>query len=175
MKKFSRKHHLILGISPSSRGFGFAVMEGDGILIDWGVKAVKSGDKNLRSLAYAKSLIIHWEPNLVAIANSKISRRGFRVKELCESIIAFALGEHIKVKQLARAEINRELLHDPRATKQSIAQYLASLFPEELGFRLPRRRRLWTSEDYPMDIFDAVALVRYAISARGEGSLCDSL
>jgi hypothetical protein len=169
MNNFKQKHQLILGISPSSRGFGFAVMEWNATLIDWGVKVVKSADKNVRSLAHAKSLIIHWEPDLVAIENTEISRRGFRVKELCKSISAFALEQHIKVKQLARAEINRELLHDPKATKQSIAQYLAGLFPEELAFRLPKRRRLWTSEDYPMDIFDAVALVRSVISVRGGG------
>jgi hypothetical protein len=31
-------------------------------------------------------------------------------------------------------------------------------FPEELGHRLPPKRKPWMSEDYRMGIFDAVAL-----------------
>ena len=39
-----------------------------------------------------------------------------------------------------------------------MAEILAKRLPEELGFRLPPKRRAWMSEDYRMDIFDAVAL-----------------
>jgi hypothetical protein len=35
---------------------------------------------------------------------------------------------------------------------------LAERFPEELGDRLPPKRRPWMSEDYRMGIFEVVAL-----------------
>jgi hypothetical protein len=164
MKHLMIESHLILGISPSSRGFGFAVIEKGGALIDWGVKVVRNGDKNARSLAYVDYLITHWRPYLIAIESTKGSRRGPRVQELSKQIITFALDKEVKVKQLSRQKINRELLHDEKATKQRMAEYLAARFPEELSFRLPRRRRLWTSEDYPMDIFDAVGLAEMVLS-----------
>jgi hypothetical protein len=39
-----------------------------------------------------------------------------------------------------------------------LAEILATRFPEELAPRLPPKRKPWISEDYRMDIFDAVAL-----------------
>ena len=39
-----------------------------------------------------------------------------------------------------------------------MAEILVKRFPEELGSRLPPKRRPWMSEDSRMDIFDAVAL-----------------
>jgi len=47
---------------------------------------------------------------------------------------------------------------DGQGTKHALAEILAARFPEELGCRLPPKRRPWMSEDYRMDIFDAVAL-----------------
>ncbi|MCX6925726.1 MAG: hypothetical protein NT154_21315, partial [Verrucomicrobia bacterium] len=45
-----------------------------------------------------------------------------------------------------------------RGTKHALAEIIAQRFPEELGFRVPPKRRPWMSEDFRMDIFDAVAL-----------------
>jgi len=41
---------------------------------------------------------------------------------------------------------------DELGTKLAIAEILAKKYPEELGSRLPPKRRLWMSEDYRMDI-----------------------
>jgi Holliday junction resolvasome RuvABC endonuclease subunit len=166
MKELPPNHILVLGIAPSSRGFGFALMEGENTLIDWGVKAVKGGNKNPRCLANAGNLIAHYKPNIIAIENSQGSRRGARVQALIKGIVALALDENIKVKRFSRKQVNDGLFRDGQGTKQSVAEYLAARFPEELGFRLPRKRRLWTSEDYPMDIFDAVALAAYFLRSK---------
>jgi hypothetical protein len=48
---------------------------------------------------------------------------------------------------------------DGQGTKHALAEILANKSPEELGFRLPPKRRAWMSEHSRMDIFDAVALV----------------
>ena len=44
------QHYRILSIAPSTRGFGYAVLEGKDTLVDWGVKTVQ-GNKNVNSLA----------------------------------------------------------------------------------------------------------------------------
>ena len=39
-----------------------------------------------------------------------------------------------------------------------MAEMLAQKYPVELAAKLPPKRRAWESEDYRMDIFDAMAL-----------------
>jgi hypothetical protein len=53
----------------------------------------------------------------------------------------------------------RVFFADGRGTKHALAEILSERFPEELGSRLPPKRRAWMSEDYRMGIFDAVALI----------------
>ena len=57
-------------------------------------------------------------------------------------------------------EVNIEFLDNGDGTKHDLAERFASEFPDELGFRLPKRQRLWTSEAYQMDMFQAVALAQ---------------
>ena len=59
---------------------------------------------------------------------------------------------------LGREQVRRVFFANGQGTKHALAEILAKRFPEELGFRLPPKRRPWMSEDYRMDIFDAVAL-----------------
>ena len=56
MKNTIPKYPRILAIAPSTRGFGFAIVEGLNTLVDWGVKNVE-GDKNAGSLARVKAMI----------------------------------------------------------------------------------------------------------------------
>jgi hypothetical protein len=58
-----------------------------------------------------------------------------------------------------------------QGTKHALAEMLAGRFPEELASRLPPKRRPWMSEDYRMDIFDAVALaLTFWVKKTGEKS-----
>lgn len=148
----------VLGIAPSTRGFGFALMEGENNLVDWGVKTVK-GDKNARCLSNVANLIAHYKPSVIALENilAKESRRSARVRELIREITALAESENLKVRKFSRKQLSND------STKQEIRKYglaesLAQRFPQELGSRLPRKRRAWMTEDYRMDIFGAVAL-----------------
>jgi hypothetical protein len=81
------------------------------------------------------------------------------VQALTEKIVAMAGNEQIKVKQFTRKQLNLGFFGDGKGTKHELAERLAARFPEELGFRLPPKRRAWMNEDGRMDIFDAVALV----------------
>lgn len=163
MKDLPPKDISVLGIAASSRGFGFALMVGPSTLVDWGVKPVKSGDKNERSLSNFGNLIDRYKPNVLGIEDIQGSRRGARVQVLIEEIVTMAEGENIEVKRFSRQQMSLKILRDERGTKHSLAEHLAARFPEELSFRLPRKRRLWTSEDYQMDIFQAVALAQCSV------------
>jgi Holliday junction resolvasome RuvABC endonuclease subunit len=167
IKKDSPPEHIrVLGIIPSSRGFGFAVMEGKNNLVDWGVKPVKGGDKNARSLSNAANLIAHYRPNVIAIEDTQGSRRSARVKALTKEIVALALDENIQVKQFSRKQVNLGILQDEQGEKHALAKHLAACFPEELDFRLPEKRLFYKAEQYQMDYFDAVALAQHCLRSK---------
>ena len=164
MNRLPSKNVRVLGIAPSTRGVGFAVMEGTNTLVDWGVKTVK-GDKNARSLSYVADLVTQYEPNVIALEDawSKGTRRSSRIQDLIQEIVALAEGENIKVKRFSRKQVRSGHFTQGRGTKHDLALNLAARFPEELGFRVPRKREPWMSEDSRMDMFDAVALAEHLL------------
>ena len=152
------KQKRILGIDPSTRGFGFAILEGPGSLIDWGVKHVR-GNKNERCLMLAEDLIERYQPDLVVVEDcaDKHCRRAQRVRELIESILKLAKGRSIKTRSFSRQAMRAAFSQFGAVTKHQIATAIAKHFPE-LAARMPPFRKPWMSEDDRMSIFDAVAL-----------------
>jgi Holliday junction resolvasome RuvABC endonuclease subunit len=149
----------ILAVSLSSRGFGFAVMEGNDRLIDYGNKVVRP-DKNVHSLTQIEKMITRCQPDALVLhdVTAKRSHRSGRIKELHRTVVALAQRRTLTVKAIPAMEVRRRLLGDATETKHELAALLAKRFPDELASRLPPKRKLWTSEDARMDIFDAVAL-----------------
>jgi hypothetical protein len=168
MKNLRSKYGRVLGIAPSSYGCGFAVMEGENKLVDWGVKTVKGGAKNARCLSNVVNLVAHYRPTVIAIEDTrpKGSRRSARIRALIEKIVIMAKDEKIKVERYSRKQVNLGCLADEHGTKHALAEYLAGRFPDELRSRLPPKRRLWASDDCRMDIFDAVALAEHFLRSR---------
>jgi Holliday junction resolvasome RuvABC endonuclease subunit len=158
-RAIDKKYLRLLAIAPSTRGFGFAVHEGQDTLIDWGAKRV-TGDKNAESLARIGSMITHYEPKILVLedAFAKGSRRSRRIRELNKRIVALAIRGKVRVVCLSREQVMQMFIADGKGTKHSIAEIVATRFPEELGPRLPRKRRSYDNEDPRMDIFAAVAL-----------------
>ncbi|MEI9966951.1 MAG: hypothetical protein WDN67_05020 [Candidatus Moraniibacteriota bacterium] len=160
----------MLAVAPSSRGLGFAVLESQEKLVDWGVKSIR-GDKKTACLAKTVELIQTYQPGIIVLddASAPTSRRSPRIRQLISEIVAVAEREEIKVLLLSRERVKKILFGHDQATKQAVAEMLAARFPHELGFRLPPKRRPWMSEDYRMDIFDAVALA-IACGLKGTGN-----
>ena len=158
MKKILPQIPRILGIAPSTRGFGFAVLEGEG-LIDWGVKTV-NGDKNKQCLLKLEEMISHYQPDVMVLEDysAEGSRRSPRIRKLAVQMIAVAKTHKVSVALFSRKEIRKAFFADGQGTKDALTEILAKRFPEELGFRLPKRRRPWMSEAYQMGILDALAL-----------------
>jgi Holliday junction resolvasome RuvABC endonuclease subunit len=161
MKKIQSKYFRILAIAPSTRGFGFAVLEGQETLVDWGINTVKKGDKNKQSLAKVEKLIAQYQPGVLALedASAKNSRRSPRIRKLSRQIIKMAANRKVRVKLFSRDQVMKAFIADGQGTKHALAEIIAKRFPEELSSRLPPKRHPWMSEDSRMNIFDAVALV----------------
>src|ERR1035437_2352416 len=168
MNEVFPKYPRILAITPSSRGFGYAVLEGHKVLVDWGVKSVE-GDKNAGSIEKVEEMIAHYDPQVMVLEDTAIkgSRRSPRIKTLTKRLIAVAERRTLKVATFSQKQVRRVFFGDDPGTKHALAAIIAERFPEELGFRLPPKRRPWMSEDSRMDIFDAVALtLAYFYSCR---------
>lgn len=162
-KRHSQKYR-ILAIAPSSRGFGFALLDRDSALADWGFKRILRAD-NTKCVALVEQLVIRYGPDVLALQDywARDSMRAPRIRDLGCDLIALAKEHDIKPTLHPRTHVYRAVLKANKGTRRAAAEALAKAFPEQLGFRLPPKRRLWMSEDSRMYIFDAVGLV---ISAR---------
>ena len=159
MNWIHQKHARVLAIAPSTKGFGFAVLEGRAILVDWGVKTIKR-DKNRWTLEKVGKLIEQYQPEVMVLQDFSMrhSRRSPRIRALGRQLVARAASRKVAVALFTRKQVRKVFFGGEQGTKDGIAEILAKQFPEELGSRLPPRRRPWMSEDYRMGIFDAVSL-----------------
>lgn len=157
MKRLPAADSRVLAIEPSTKGFGFAVMEGPEQLIDWGLKVVR-GDKNSECLKKVAQLIDRYSPDLIVTEDyrHKNSRRSRRVRRLLKAILALASKKKVRGRSVSRAAVRTAFSQDSSApTKHSIAIEIAKLLPE-LTPRLPRLRKPWMREDERMSVFDAI-------------------
>jgi RNase H-fold protein (predicted Holliday junction resolvase) len=153
------KYRRTLAIAPSTRGVGYAVMEGFDTLVNWGVKPVKS-NKNAGSLSKVKELIAFYDPELLVLSETaaQSSRRAPRIRMLTKCIARLAKDEMMMVVLYSQEQVRKTFFPEGRETKHELATQLAQRYPEELGDRLPHKRKPWESEHSSMDIFEAVAL-----------------
>jgi RNase H-fold protein (predicted Holliday junction resolvase) len=162
MNQISSKQFRILAVTPSTRGLGFVVMEGEKTIIECATRVADGNekDKNAQSVTKLKKLLDSYQPGVVVLQDmeAKGSRRAPRIKKLNRQIKAVAEKRKIQVKLISGTQMRNVLLGNPKGTKQEMAEMLAAQFPDELASRLPPKRKAWDSEDDRMDIFDAVAL-----------------
>ena len=159
MSQRNPRQYRPLAIALSGRGFGYAVIEGEKFLVEYGNTLVK-GNKNRKCLVKMEKLIALYRPDALVLQDTtvKSSHRSPRIKSLNQQVIEVARKRRLKVTQFSGKQLRSLLLGNVHGTKQEMAEMLAKYFPDELASRLPPKRRTWESEDARMDIFDAVAL-----------------
>lgn len=151
-----RKEMRVLAIDPSTRGFGFCVLEGADRLIDCGTRSARE-NKNRKCLRKVGELIEYYRPDVLVVENcvAEGSRRCARVRRLVDAVAALATGRKIRVRRISRRHVQLVFSESNGATKHEIAMVIAKRFPE-LAPHLPPMRRAWMSEDCRMQIFGAV-------------------
>ena len=151
----------VLSVDPTSKGFGFAVLEGPGQLIDWGVKHVRAdgGRRNQDCLEKVAALIVRFQPDVFVVERTGVKGclRRPRVRRLIKSLLTLARHHDLRVRRISRRTVLRCFSQTSAAKKYQVAVALARQFPE-LELHLPPERRLGDSEDERMSIFDALAL-----------------
>jgi len=134
MDKSIPKYPRILAIAPSSRGFGFAVLEALDTLVDWGTRSVKR-DKNSGCILKVKKLITHYRPDVVVVENTSIKpfRRSARIRALTTRILRLAESHGVTAVSFSRKQVRQAFFADGEGTKYALAEIIAKRFPEELG------------------------------------------
>jgi len=164
MSPRSRPTIRVLAIDPSSVGFGFAVLEEPTRLVDWGVAEVWSPTPRA-FLARVEALVDRYHPRLVVLENVDKKRTRKRTTSRIAAVKRYAANRRIAVVNVSRNQVRATF--GERSTKHDIAVAIAEVFPE-LVPRLPRKRKLWTSEDERMNIFDALSFVLTALAGMPE-------
>lgn len=145
-----------LAIHPTTKGFGFVVMEGRNQLVDWGLKETKKKGLDAR-LALLDRLLVRYSPRLFIIeAYDPQVRRSDRARELIARTLMMASNREIKVRVVTRAQVRSHFEPRGAKTKFEVARLVAQRFPE-LAALLPAPRPAWMSEDARMSIFWAQA------------------
>lgn len=147
----------VLAVDPTSRGFGYAVLEGPARLVDWGVTEGLQAD-NRHVTARVGVLLSRYSPDAVIVEDvaSERSRRCMRVKDLVGDLRELAGARGASVATVSVSEVRRMFRKAQARNKEQIADTIANHFPELFPWRPPFRKP-WMSEDARMAIFDAVA------------------
>ena len=85
------------------------------------------------------------------------SRRYPRVSDLLETLAKVARERGIQVNTVSRLTVIAYFSKDKPATKHSIAKTLAVDYPE-LTEKVPKKRKIYQSEDERIAVFDALSL-----------------
>jgi len=154
MKKTPRR---VLAIHPEHRGFGFVVMEGARMIVDWGTKTDRRNDGGC-VLRKIEKLVGQYRPDVVLLKERSRSnnRRSARIQTLCERIEAVCCRLRVKIHRVPERKI--EALFSPFGeTKQDRALAVIYKLPE-LRRCFPRRPTAGSGEDDRMKVCDSAVL-----------------
>lgn len=161
------RHARIVAIDPTSRGFGFAVLEAPNRLVDWGLRDERRGPRSV--LAKVFDLVRRYDPDLLVVENCRSpgSLRRRAARTLIQEILSEAAKQALRTRGIDRTYLRRAFADNQARpiNKEGIAAAIASEFPE-LASTLPPQRKPWMSEDERMAIFDAVAMAVFASNSR---------
>ena len=147
----------VLAIHPTTKGFGFVVMEGPDRIVDWGLRESKKEGLDAR-VALLEGLFARYSPNAFVVERyDPARRRSERAREFTARSVLIAAGRKVKVRVVTRAEVRTYFESRGARTKMEIARLVAQRYPE-LTRLLPPPRRAWMSEDARMSIFAATAM-----------------
>ena len=158
---------MLLAIAPNSRGFGFTLFFAATRLIDWGIKEARR-DKNVRCVMLVATLITRWRPTVILLEDClyETCRRSTRVKMLLAALVELANDHGIAVYRYSRRQV-RTVVAKSGKSKDAIAAVVAERIPA-LRPWLPRKRKIWESEQHGIAIFEAAALALTHYACEGD-------
>jgi hypothetical protein len=150
----------VLGLHPSSRGFGWALFEGPNALFDCGSVEIHGEGKNATTRARVEKLLDKYRPRVLTLEafDHPASQRKPRIRVLYRILIACAEHRGIAVDRCARSEIAAVLGVPCPTHRQAIAEAVARRIGA-LETRVPPPKKIWLGERHHMGLFCAAACV----------------
>jgi Holliday junction resolvasome RuvABC endonuclease subunit len=159
----------VLAIDPTSRGFGFIVVEGPSQVVDWGVRSGRAAsiEREQQLLQRFNDLLSQYRPKTVILEDMRApeSRRRTRVRLLLGAMENFARWHDIRVRRIPQSKVKKVFATFHAMSKHDIACIISQQLPE-LSPWLPQPRKPWRGEDYRMASFNAAALALTYFYAR---------
>jgi hypothetical protein len=142
----------LLGIDLTAKGFGFALLDANLGLLDWGFCTVRATD----DAGFASRIVSKIErggPTVLVLENFAPTEARENAVRRLETLVELTRARNIGMCQVSRKVVRRTL---GVANKTEAAKMIAMRFPE-LQSRMPGDRNKRTSEDERMHIFDALS------------------
>lgn len=149
---------LVLAVRPTPRGFAYALFEAPLSPVDWGMSEFKAKRKNTPTRDAVAGLCARYRPDTLVLEDrSHMTAACYgRVRRLQAMLAAMAQEQHIDVIHYSRGTV-RNAFHYGAISRYEIAQAIAAFIPA-FETRMPKRRKLWQSEDPRLWLFDAASL-----------------
>jgi hypothetical protein len=150
----------IVGIDPTSRGLAFVFFEG-GELLDWGTRRNDGNEEHVLD-----RLLDTFKADVLVVENGDAPRseRRPRVRRLLRQLRERAQSRGTAVLGVSRYNVREKWAKRGFTRKHAVAGAIAEMFPE-VEMLVPRKRKLYRSEEARTDIFDAISLVLQAFPA----------
>jgi Holliday junction resolvasome RuvABC endonuclease subunit len=151
---------LVMGIALTTRGLGYALLEGPETPFDWGLMRRENMEFEERTVERIDKIIRAYHPEVLVMEKlvGGNTRHSAMLKQVSRQILHRAASEGVIVLHLDRREVRSAFAPLGAVSKPDIASAIAIALPA-LKHRLPPIRKLWMSEDARQLIFDAAALV----------------
>lgn len=150
------RHDRVLALEVRPQRYGFAVLEGSGGLLDWGIRSCGNG--RIVRMGGLDSLLESYSPHFVVIRRRKHNSRqaANAVRSVVTRITKEARRFSAQTTFISAKPIRRLFEQYGCTNKHETASALAEWF-DEIAWKLPARRRPWQSEKKNTLLFDALA------------------
>ena len=159
----------ILALDVRMQRCGFAVLENQHQLLDWGITHYQARTRDGRAELATKrvaSLLTLFQPSFVVLKYTSEREGNEGYKPIVNAITREARRYRAEMVLIERKEL-QIVFRQFGNTKYKIAGLIAGLFPE-LGARLPQPRKWYDREPRNMTIFDAVSVGLAYFNRSGE-------
>lgn len=159
-----KRDQRVLAIDPYLRGFGWALLEGPDLLVDWGIYQART-KRPERALGRLAEILHRYAPHRVVVEEIQHPRchRRARARALISEIYDMARAADIEVRAVPMDAVREHYRAIGAKSKDAVARLIVDRFPE-LQPILPPRRKNWMREDERMAVFDALAMAVTATS-----------
>lgn len=164
----------VMGIYPTTHGFGWAVFEGPLSLVGHGLFTEYRHQRD-RCVQQADRLLGHFRPGTVVFPETapEATRRHPLVHEMAGALRGIAEDQGAEVVVLSREDVLGVFAPEGAVTRAEVALAVAAQVPA-LALRLPKPRRFDDGEAKALAMYDAAALV-LAHYHNGATALLDEL